>query len=323
MFKDSRIYIAGHTGLLGSALLGRLRRDGCCNLVTRTHTELDLTDRRAVFDFFSAETPEYVFLCAGRVGGIMSNKTCPADYLHVNIAIQDSVFEAALHHNAKHVVFYGSSCMYPKHSRQPMKEQYLMAGPVEPTSEAYAAAKTAGVVACKAYNQQYGANRFIALVPNSLYGPNDNFDLEHCHVLSALIRRLHEAKVAGAGSVTLWGSGTPRREFVFCDDAADASIFAVQHADRLENRHYNVGSGRDYSIRELAGLIAGIVGYEGDIHWDTTRPDGAARKLLDSSNFRRLGWQPATQIEEGLKRTYRWYQQQVETAAKQSIVSKG
>jgi len=321
MFKDSRIYVAGHTGLLGSALLRKLRQQGYNTLITRTHAELDLTDKAAVFRFFSVEKPDYVFLCAGKVGGIVSNKTYPADYLHINISIQDNVFEAASRFGVKHLVFYGSSCTYPKLAAQPIKEEYLLTGPLEQTSEAYAAAKIAGLIACRAYNQQYRTNRFIALIPNSMYGPNDNFDLEHCHVLSALVRRFHEAKTTGAPSVTLWGSGRPRREFVYCDDVAEASIFAVKHADRLENRHYNVGSGVDYSIRELALLVARIVGYEGKIEWDTTRPDGAARKLLDSSRFMSLGWKPAVDIEQGLRRTYQWYKERLEGVRQQAVIA--
>ncbi|MHC4238442.1 MAG: NAD-dependent epimerase/dehydratase family protein [Planctomycetota bacterium] len=210
----------------------------------------------------------------------------------------------------KHLLFYGSSCIYPRLSPQPMKEEYLLAGAIEETSEAYAAAKIAGVIACRVYNQQYDLNRFIALVPATMYGSHDNFDLENCHVLSALIRRFHEAAINRADSVTLWGSGTPRREFIFSDDMADASLFAMEHADELENKHYNVGTGVDYSIRELAAAIAETVGYKGKLVWDEAKPDGAPQKLLDSSGFLSLGWKPAVSIEDGLRRTYEWYQKQ-------------
>lgn len=318
MYKDSKIYVAGHTGLLGSALTWKLKERGYNQVITRSHTELDLTDKRAVFEFFLAEKPEYVFLSAGKVGGIVSNETYPADYLHINIAIQDNVFEAAQKYKVEHLLFYGSSCAYPKFSPQPMKEEYLLTGPIEETSEGYAAAKIAGLIACKAYNQQYQTNRFIALVPNSIYGPNDNFDLENSHVLSALIRRFHEAKISCAESITLWGSGTPRREFVFSEDVVEASLFAMQRADHFENRHYNIGSGVDYSIQELAASIAKTVGYEGKVVWDTSKPDGVPQKLLDSSSFLSFGWKPTVSIEEGLRKTYEWYQRQQGTTLRQA-----
>lgn len=304
---DSKIYVAGHNGLLGTALLKKLMEGGYSNIITRTHAELDLTSQTAVDEFFKSEQPEYVFMAAGLTGGIVANKTYPATFLHTNISMQDNVFEAAHKYNVKHLIFYGSSCVYPKNAPQPMREEYLLTGEIEETSEAYAAAKIAGIIACRSYNRQYKTNRFIALVPNSMYGPNDNFDLENSHVLSALIRRLHDAKTESTDKVVLWGSGNPRREFVFSEDVADASIFAMENADQLENRHYNVGSGTDCSIKELSGLIAGIVGFEGQIEWDTNRSDGALRKLLDSKRFLGLGWRPKTSLEEGLKKTYDWF----------------
>ncbi|MHC4499290.1 MAG: GDP-L-fucose synthase family protein [Planctomycetota bacterium] len=310
MFEDSKIYVAGHTGLLGSALTKKLQADGYRHIIMSPHQELDLTDKKAVFKFFSAQEPEYVFLAAGKVGGIMSNKTCPADYFHTNIAIQDNLFEAAQEFAVKHLLFYGSSCIYPKFSPQPIKEEYLLTNTIEETSEAYAAAKIAGIIACRAYNQQYNSNRFIALVPGTMYGPHDNFDLENCHVLSALIRKFHDATITRADSVTLWGSGTPRREFIFSEDVADASLFAMERADKLENKHHNVGTSVDYSIRELAATIAEIVGYKGKVVWDATKPDGAPQKLLDSSRFLSLGWKPTVSLEDGLRRTYEWYQKQ-------------
>lgn len=304
MYKDSKIYVAGHTGLIGSALIERLGEHGYCNVITRPHAELDLTDKVAVFDFFSSEKPEYVFLAAGKVGGILSNKTSPAEYLHINLSIQDNVFEATQKYNVSHLIFYGSSCSYPKVCAQPIKEEYFLTGPIEKTSEGYAAAKIAGIIACKAYNNQYGRNRFIALIPNSAYGPGDNFDLENSHVLSALIRKFHEAKMNREDSITLWGSGKPKREFVFSHDVAEASIFAMQNADKLENQHYNVGTGMDCSIKELAVKIAKTVGYDGKILWDTTKSDGTAKKLLDSSRFLAFGWRPKMSFAKGLKITY-------------------
>ena len=304
MYKDSKIYVAGHTGLIGSALMWKLKDDGYCRVITRPHAELDLTNNDAVFDFFSSEKPEYVFLAAGKVGGILGNKTYPADYLHINISIQDNVFEAAQKYNVRHLIFYGSSCSYPKDCEQPIKEEYFLTGPIEKTSEGYAAAKIAGIIACKEYNNQYGTNRFIALIPNSAYGPNDNFDPENSHVLSALIRKFHEARMNQEDSITLWGSGKPRREFIFSQDVAEASLFAMQHTDQFENHHYNVGTGVDYSIKELAAKIAETVGYDGKTVWDTTKPDGTAKKLLDSSRFLSLGWKPKTSFAKGLKITY-------------------
>lgn len=307
MLKDSRIYIAGHMGLLGSALINKLKSGGYTDIVTKTRSELDLAKQEKVNEFFNKERPEFVFLAAGLTGGIIANKKYPATFLHANIAIQDNVLHAANKYNVKHLVFYGSSCVYPKNCPQPMKEEYLMTGSIEETSEAYAIAKTAGIIGCRSYNCQFNSNCFIALVPNSMYGPNDNFDLENSHVLSALIRKFHEAKMDKKESITLWGSGNPRREFIFCEDVADASIFAVDNSGKLQNTHYNIGTGIDYSIKELAGIISRIVGYKGEIKWDVSKPDGAPRKLLDSSKFLTLGWKPSVNIEDGLKATYEWY----------------
>lgn len=307
MLKDSRIYIAGHTGLLGCALIKKLKSGDYTDIVTKTRSELDLTKQDEVNNFFDKERPDYVFLAAGLTGGINANKTFPATFLHTNIAIQDNVFHAANKYDVKHLVFYGSSCVYPKNCPQPMKEEHLMTGMIEETSEAYAIAKTAGIIGCRSYNRQFNSNRFIALIPNSMYGPNDNFDLENSHVLSALIRKFHDAKMGGKESIILWGSGNPRREFIFCEDVADASIFAVDNSGKLQNMHYNIGTGVDYSIKELAGIISRIVGYKGDIKWDVNKPDGAPRKLLDSSKFLALGWKPSVNIEDGLMATYEWY----------------
>lgn len=311
MYRESKIYVAGHTGLLGSAVLEKLVSAGYINIVTRTHKDLDLTKQSLVNKFFEEECPEYVFLCAGLTGGIMANKTYPVDFLCTNIAIQHNLFEAAHSYNVKHLVFYGSSCIYPKYSPQPIKEEYLLTGEIEVTSKAYAVAKIAGITACKAFNEQYKTNRYIALVPNSIYGPRDNFDLDNSHVISALISKFHKAKSEHIKEVILWGSGNPRREFLFCEDAADASIYAVLHADNLENIHYNVGSGVDYSIKELAEIIRDVVGYTGLVSWDRTMPDGTPRKLLDSSRFNELGWQPSTSLKKGLELTYSWYLQNI------------
>jgi GDP-L-fucose synthase len=308
--QNSRIYVAGHTGLLGSALMRVLEKEGYRNVITKTHTELDLTDKIAVEAFFAQQRIEYVFLCAGKVGGIVGNKTYPARFLHVNLAIQDNVFEAANRNNVKQVIFYGSSCTYPKVCPQPMKESYWLTGAIEETSMGYAAAKIAGMIACKSYNIECATQRFICVVPNSMYGPFDNFDLENSHVFSALLRKFHEAKRNHEKSITLWGSGTPRREFIFSEDVAEASLFLMKNADRLENSHYNLGTGEDYSIKELAQSIAKVVGFEGEIFWDTSKPDGTPRKLLDSSRFLSLGWQPSMMLERGLEKTYAWYKEQ-------------
>lgn len=307
MFKDSRIYVAGHTGLLGMALMKKLREQCYMNIETRTHDELDLTDQRSVEEFFMNERPEHVFMAAGLSGGIMANKKYPATFLHTNIAMQNNVFEAANKYGVKHLIYYGSSCVYPKNAPQPIKEDLLLTGEIEKTSEAYAAAKLAGVMACRAYNNQYRTNRFIALLPNSMYGPHDNFDPENSHVLSAFIRRFHDAKVEERDKVVLWGSGNPRREFIYSEDVADASVFAMINAGRFENTHYNIGTSIDFTIKELAGIIADITGFSGRIAWDTAKPDGAPRKLLDSSGFLTLGWKPKTFLREGLNKTYDWF----------------
>jgi GDP-L-fucose synthase len=304
---DSKIYLAGHTGLLGSALRKVLQARGYKNLITRTHEKLDLTDRQQTKDFFKTERPEYVFLCAGKVGGIIGNKTRPADFLHQNLAIQTNVFEMANQYAVKNLIFYGSSCTYPKLCEQPMQEKHWLTGAIEETSMGYAAAKIAGIIGCRSYNSQYDTNRFICVIPNSMVGENDNFDLENSHVFSALIRRFHEAQKAGDSEITLWGTGDPRREFIFSEDVADASIFLMKNADKLENQPYNLGTGTDYSIKELAEKIATVVNFQGQIKWDTSKPDGTPRKLLDSSRLLALGWQPSVNFEEGLKTNYHWF----------------
>jgi GDP-L-fucose synthase len=293
--------------LLGSALLRVLNAKNYQNIITLTHGELDLTDRQQTEDFFKAERPEYVFLCAGKVGGIIGNKTRPADFLHQNLAIQTNVFEMANQYAVKNLLFYGSSCTYPKLCEQPMQEKHWLTGAIEETSMGYAAAKIAGIIGCRSYNTQYENNRFICVIPSSMVGENDNFDLENSHVFSALIRRFHEAKKANDSQITLWGTGSPRREFIFSEDVADASIFLMKNAEKLENQHYNLGTGTDYSIKELAEKIAKVINFQGQIKWDTRKPDGTPRKLLDSSRLLALGWQPSVNFEDGLKTTYHWF----------------
>jgi GDP-L-fucose synthase len=307
-----RIYVAGHRGLVGAALERRLRHAGFDNLLLRTRAEADLTDPVAVDRLFSEERPRFVFAAAARVGGILANDTHPADFIRENLAIQLNVIDAARRHGAAKLLFLGSSCVYPKHAPQPMKESYLLTGPLEPTNSAYAVAKIAGIEMCRAYRRQYGAS-FISVMPTNLYGPHDNFDLETSHVLPALIRRMDEARRAGAPSVTLWGSGTPRREFLHVDDLADACIHLMQKYD--EDGLVNIGWGEDISIRDLATLVAEVVGYRGEILWDASRPDGTPRKLLDTSRLTALGWQPTVELREGVRRTWEWYTDNVADTA--------
>jgi GDP-L-fucose synthase len=307
MDKTARIFVAGHRGLIGSAVLRRLRSEGYENLLLCDRSVLELTDTSAVDSFFEKERPEYVVLAAGRVGGIVENQTKPVEFLNTNLAIQLNVLKTAHRMGVQKLVLFGSSCMYPRECAQPMPETLLLSGKPEPTSLAYAISKLAGVQMCLAYNQQYGEKRFIPVIPNSAFGPHDNFDLKSAHVLSSLIRRFHEAKQSGAASVTLWGSGTPRREFVYVDDIADACLWLLTHDITNLELPVNVGIGKDHSIRELAEAIAGIVGYKGKIEWDTSKPDGAPRKMLDSSRMLGLGWKPKVDLAEGLKRTYEWY----------------
>ncbi len=307
MNVNSKIYVAGHTGLLGSALIRVLSNKGYGNIITRSHADLDLTDRKQVENYFINEKPEFVFLAAGKVGGIISNRTYPADYLHINIAIQDNVFESSKNFGVKALVYYGSSCTYPKICEQPMKEEYWLTGALEDTSAAYAAAKIAGIIGCRSYNQQFNSTKYICLIPNSMFGPHDNFDLENAHVLSSLMKKLHDAKTAHQNEIVLWGSGSPRREFIHSEDTARASIFMVENSEKLENRHYNAGTGTDYSIKELAEIMSDVVGYKGKITWDTSKPDGTPRKLLDSSRILSLGWKPQVNFKQGLEETYVWF----------------
>lgn len=304
MSRDARIYVAGHRGLAGSAIVRRLEREGASRMILRSRAELDLRDQAAVDRFFSDERPELVFLAAAKVGGILANDSYPADFLRDNLLIQTNVIDAAYRHGTKKLLFLGSSCVYPKHAPQPMPESCLLTGPLEPTNEAYAVAKIAGLKMCQAYRRQYGFNA-ISVMPTNLYGPGDNFDLQSSHVLPALIRKFHEAKTQGSDEVVVWGTGTPRREFMHSDDFADACLFLMDHYDGEEL--INVGWGEDLSIRELAEVIGDAVGYTGRLRFDATKPDGTPRKLLDVSRMKALGWTPKIRLREGIASTYEWF----------------
>ena len=311
MERAARIYVAGHTGLAGSAILRAVERAGYSNLVLRRHAELDLIDARAVAAFFERERPEYVFLAAAKVGGILANDTYPADFIRENLAVQLNVIHEAWRVGVKRLLFLGSSCIYPRDCPQPMKEEYFLSGPLEPTNRAYALAKIAGVEMCWSYNRQHGA-RFLAVMPTNLYGLGDRYDLQNSHVLPALIRKIHEAKQGGARQVTLWGSGRPRREFLLSDDMADACVFLMRLPDAEFGRLVapakapliNVGAGSDLSIADLATRIAGLLDYRGEFVYDASRPEGVTRKLLDSSRIHALGWSARTPLDEGLKLAY-------------------
>jgi GDP-L-fucose synthase len=302
--KESRIFVAGHRGLVGSALVRALAARGCDDLILRSRAELDLTDQAAVRRFFEEARPRIVIMAAARVGGIHANDTRPAEFIRDNLLIQDNVIDSAYRFGVEKFVFLGSSCIYPKLAQQPMREEYLLTGPLEPTNEWYAVAKIAGVKMCQAYRRQYGF-KAISLMPTNLYGPGDNFDLECSHVLPALLRRIHEAKLRGDPSVTIWGTGAPRREFLHVDDLADATLHLL-HAYDAEPI-VNVGWGRDVTIRELAELIVSVVDYKGQLEFDSTRPDGAPRKLLDVSRLTGLGWQPRISLRQGIESTYAWF----------------
>ena len=307
-----RVYVAGHEGLIGSALVRALSDS---DLVLRTHRELELCDEHAVNGFFEAARPQYVLLAAGRVGGIVANRDRPADFLAENLAIQSNVMRAAHRCGAKRLIFFASSCMYPRECAQPMAEEALLTGRPEPTSIAYAVAKLAGMELCLSLNRQHGGQRFVPLIPNSVYGPNDDFEPSTGHVLSSLLGRFHAAKTRGDRAVTLWGSGTPRREFLHADDLARGCV-ALLDADLSATRMpLNVGPGEDVSIAELAAIVKDIVGYQGAIEWDRTKQDGAPRKLLDSARMRAFGWKPAVPLAEGIRRTYQWYLERERIAA--------
>ncbi|HEX4809681.1 MAG TPA: GDP-L-fucose synthase [Bryobacteraceae bacterium] len=309
MDLSSRIFIAGHRGLAGSAILRHLRARMYRNLIVRSHAELDLRVGAAVDRFFDSERPEYVFLAAAKVGGILANSRFPVDFIRDNLAIQLNVIEAAWKYGVKKLEFLGSSCIYPKFAPQPIREESLLTGPLESTNEWYAVAKIAGIKLCQAYRQQYGF-KSIALMPTNLYGPGDNFDLESSHVLPALLRKLHEAKIANSPYVTLWGTGTPRREFLHVDDLASAAVFLMDSYDSGEI--LNVGVGYDVTISELAELLAECVGYSGNLSFDSSKPDGTPRKLLDVSKLGSLGWRPSVALRDGIRSTYSWFLENVE-----------
>ncbi|HNZ70643.1 MAG TPA: GDP-L-fucose synthase [Candidatus Dojkabacteria bacterium] len=304
MDKNSKIFVAGHKGLVGSAITRKLQSHGYTNLVFRDYTELDLTDQKATMDFFVQEKPEYVFLAAAHVGGILANKTHKADFIYINLQIQNNVIYASYKNNVKKLLFLGSSCIYPKLAAQPIKEEYLMTGPLEETNDAYAIAKIAGIKMCQSFNEQYGT-KYISVMPTNLYGQNDNFNLETSHVLPAMIRKFHEAKETNAESVTLWGTGAPMREFLYVDDLADAVVYLMNNYD--ESEIVNIGTGIDVTIKELAETIKDIVGFTGEIVWDKSKPDGTPRKLLDVSRLHGLGWKHNIELKEGIKMTYDWF----------------
>jgi len=305
--KDSKIYVAGHTGLVGSALMRRLTSDGYSNILTKTLDQLDLRNQQAVNTFFAQEQPDYVFLAAARVGGIWANNTYRADFIYDNLMIAANVINAAHAHGVKKLLNLGSSCIYPKNAPQPLKEEYLLSGLLEPTNEPYAIAKIAAIKLCSAFNVQHKTN-FISAMPTNLYGPHDNFNLETAHVLPALIRKFHDAKVAGAPSVTVWGTGTPLREFLYVDDLADAVVFLMQNHDAQNIGEFiNVGTGVDVAIADLARIIQRVVGFEGELVFDATKPDGTMRKLLDVERMHALGWWHQVELEEGIAKVYDWY----------------
>ncbi|MBU0646837.1 GDP-L-fucose synthase [Patescibacteria group bacterium] len=308
MQKNSKIYIAGHLGLVGSAIIRKLQSDGYNNLIFKTHVELDLLDQKAVADFFNKEKPEFVFLCAAKVGGILANSAKPAEFIYKNLQIQNNIIHQSYLNKVKKLLFLGSSCIYPRECPQPMKEEYLLTGSLEPTNEPYAIAKIAGIKMCQSYNKQYGTN-FISVMPTNLYGPNDNFDLSNSHVLPALIRKFHEAKINKQNKVEIWGTGVAKREFLYVDDLADACIFLMNNYD--DSEIVNIGTGKDKTIKGLSELIKKIINYKGKINWDTTKPDGTPRKLLDVSKLHKLNWRHKINLEQGIKMTYEWYKSNI------------
>lgn len=309
MNSDSKIYIAGHRGLVGSAIVRELEKQGYSNLIIRTRDELDLLDDSAVAEFFAKEKPEYVFLAAAKVGGILANDQHPGEFIYENLKIETNVIHQSYLAGVKKLLFLGSSCIYPKNCPQPIKEEYLLSGYLEPTNDAYAIAKIAGIKMCQSYNKQYGAN-FISTMPTNLYGPNDNFDLASSHVLPALIRKFHEAKEQNLPMVTVWGSGAPKREFLHVDDLASACLFLMSNYNQTEI--INIGTGEDLSIKELAGMIKEVMGYDGEIVWDIAKPDGTMKKLLDVSRINNLGWKHSIDLRKGLESTYKWIQKNYE-----------
>jgi len=332
MQKNSKIYIAGHRGLVGSAIVKSLKKKGYTNLIYKTHKELDLMNQLAVEDFFQREKPEYVILAAAKVGGIVANNTYRADFIYENLQIQNNVIHQSYLNGVKKLLFLGSTCIYPKNCPQPMKEEYLLTSELEYTNEPYAIAKIAGIKMCESYNLQYGTN-FISVMPTNLYGPNDNFDLETSHVLPALIRKIHEAKLNEEKEVEIWGSGKPRREFLYSEDMADACVFLMENIDfkdivtarhsqldwesnkEIRNTHINIGTGIDISIQELAETIKTVVGYKGKFYFNTSKPDGTMVKLTDPSKLNALGWKHTTGLEDGIKKMYKWYCARMDSAS--------
>ncbi len=316
MNKNSKIYIAGHKGLVGSAIVKNLQQKGYTNLITRIHSELELTNQQAVERFFQTQKPEFVFLAAAKVGGIVANNSYRAEFIYKNMQIQNNVIHQSYIHGVKKLLFLGSTCIYPKNCPQPMYEEYLLTGELEYTNEPYAIAKIAGIKMCESYNLQHGTN-FISVMPTNLYGENDNFDLETSHVLPALLRKIHEAKISNTPQVEIWGSGKPRREFMYSDDMADACVFIMESIDfkdiyhgknsEIRNTHINIGTGVDISIAKLAIMIKEIVGYKGELYFNSDKPDGTMIKLTNVSRLRQLGWKYKMELEEGIRRVYGWY----------------
>jgi GDP-L-fucose synthase len=309
--QDSKIYVAGHRGLVGAAVVRALEQQGHERLLTRTHRELDLLEQAAVREFFDRERPQAVVMAAALVGGIHANNTRPAEFIHDNLLVQDNVIDAAYRAGVEKFVFLGSSCIYPKLAPQPIKEDYLLTGALEPTNEWYAVAKIAGLKMCQAYRRQYGFNA-ISLMPTNLYGPGDNFDLQNSHVLPALIRRFHEARLRGDTTLTIWGTGTPRREFLHVDDLADAVVYLMKTYD--DESIVNIGWGEDVTIKELAEMVATVSGFQGRLVFDSTKPDGTPRKLLDTSRLTSLGWKPKITLKTGIEQTYAWFKEHVADA---------
>jgi GDP-L-fucose synthase len=311
MNKTSKIYVAGHRGMVGSAIVRQLKNDGFSNIVTKTHKELDLTRQDQVEEFFKAEKPEYVFLAAAKVGGIMANSTSKAQFFYDNTMIALNVIHTAYKNNVIKLMNLGSSCIFPKLAAQPMKEEYLLTGPLEETNDAYAVAKISAIKMCTFYNEQYGTN-FLSAMPTNLYGEHDNFDLTSSHVLPAMIRKFHEAKESG-GSVELWGDGSPFREFLYADDLADVVVYLMENKEASDLGEFvNIGTGKDITIKKLAEIISEIVGYNGEVIWDTSKPNGTPRKLLDVSQIKMLGWQASTSLEEGIGKAYDWFKRNYE-----------
>ena len=310
MDKDSKIYVAGHKGLVGSAIIRYLQKEDYKNLILKTRDELDLLDQKAVADFFEKEKPEYVFLVAAKVGGIVANNSYSADFIYQNLQIQNNVIHNAYLNNAKKLLFLGSSCIYPKESFQPIKEGCLLTGPLEPTNKAYAVAKIAGMIMCESYSKQYNTN-FISVIPTNLYGPNDNFDLKTSHVMPALIRKFHEAKINNNKTIKIWGTGSPMREFLHVCDLADACVFLMNNYNK--SKIINIGTGKDISIKQLAEIIKNTVNYSGTIKWDTNKPEGTPRKLLNVKKLHNIGWKHKISLKKGIKNTYEWYKKNYKT----------